>query len=203
MPAIKTRYGCPIAGCGAQIIAENRILKCSANSAHAWNDVAVFQGLNPQVKYEEAKPPVVAQTNHVKVEVTVPPRVKQALEAKFGTTSSSTIAGILGMMAEGDVMIVPESDLQRMKERFGKKPESSAELFGLLYSLSMDLETANLIADQARKDVQAYEGRNPNSVLIDLGSLYGTVVEKARDQKEPVKVWVERNLKVAVENSWF
>ena len=83
MPAIKTRYGCPIAGCGAQIIAENRILKCSANPAHAWNDVAVFQGLNPQVKYEEAKPPVVAQTNHVKVEVTVPPRVKQALEAKF------------------------------------------------------------------------------------------------------------------------
>ena len=201
MPIVKLRYACP--SCGAQMQAENRQLICSANRSHSWNDVAVFQSLNPAVKYEEAKPPVVAQTNHVKVEVTVPPRVKQGLEAKFGTTASSTIAGILGMLSEGDVMIVPESDLHRMKERFGKRPESSGELFGLLYSLSMDLETANLIASNAQKDVQAYEGRNPNSVLIDLGSLYGTVVTKAREQNEPVKAWVERNLKVAIENSWF
>ena len=203
MPTVKTRFGCPIPGCGAQIVAANRQLVCSANSNHSWNDIAAFQGLNPQVKYEEAKPPVVVQTNHVKVEVTVPPRVKQALEEKYGNASSSTIAGILGMLAEGEIMIVPESDLQRMKERFGKKPESSAELFGLMYSQSMDLETANLIAINAQKDVQAYEGRNPNSVLIDLGALYGQVIEKAREQNEPVKIWLERNLKTAIENSWF
>ena len=202
MPQIvKLRYACP--SCGAQMQAFNRQLTCSVNSNHTWNDIAVFQSLNPQVKYEEAKPPVVVQAKHVKVEVTVPPMVKQGLEEKFGNTSSSTIAGVLGMLAEGEVLIVPESDLQRMKERFGKRPESSAELFGLLYSLSMDLETANLIAGNAQKDLQAYEGRNPNSVLIDLGALYGPVVEKARDQNEPVKVWIERNLKTAIENSWF
>jgi hypothetical protein len=129
--------------------------------------------------------------------------VKQGLEAKFGNTSSSTIAGILGMLSEGEILIIPESDLQRMKERFGKRPESSTELFGLMYSQSMDLETANLVATNAQKDVQAYEGRNPNSVLIDLGPLYGTVIEKAREQNEPVKIWIERNLKTAIENSWF
>ena len=107
------------------------------------------------------------------------------------------------MLADGEVMIVPESDLQRMKERFGKKPESAAELFGLMYSLFMDLETANLVAINAQKDVQAYEGRNPNSVLVDLGPLYGTVMEKARDQNETAKMWIERNLKTAVENNWF
>lgn len=201
MSVIKTRWACP--SCGAQINAENRQFICSANRNHSWNDVAVFQSLNPAVKYEEAKPPVVVQANHVKVEVTVPPRVKQGLEAKFGSTSASTIAGVLGMLAEGEILIVPESDLQRMKERFGKRPESSGELFGLLYSLSMDLETANLIASNAQKEVQAYEGRNPNSVLIDLGALYGPVVEKARDQNEPMKNWIERNLKTAIENSWF
>jgi hypothetical protein len=168
-----------------------------------WNDLAVFQGLNPAVKYEEDKPPVAPQPNHVKVEVTVPPRVKQALEEKFGSTSASTIAGVLAMLAEGEVLIVPESDLQRMKERFGKRPESSGELFGLLYSLSMDLETEKLVATNAQKDVQAYEGRNPNSVLVDLGALYGPVLEKARDQNETAKMWLERNLKNAIENNWF
>ena len=204
MPKIvKLRYACPILGCGAQMQAFDRKLVCSANNAHAWNDIATFQSLNPAVKYEEATPPVVAQPNHVKIEVTVPPRVKQGLEAKFGNTSSSTIAGILGMLSEGEILIIPESDLQRMKERFGKRPESSTELFGLMYSQSMDLETANLVATNAQKDVQAYEGRNPNSVLIDLGPLYGTVIEKAREQNEPVKIWIERNLKTAIENSWF
>jgi len=204
MPKIvKTRYACPAPGCGAQIQAESGQLVWPANSNHRWNDIATFMGLNPQVKYEEAKPPVVAQTNYVKVEVSVPPRVKQGLETRFGSTSSSTIAGVLGMLAEGEILIVPETDLQRMKEKLGKRPESSAELFGLIFNLSMELETANLIAANAQKDVQAYEGRNPNSVLIDLGALYGPVLEKARDQNETAKMWLERNLKTAVENNWF
>ena len=159
--------------------------------------------LNPAVKYEESKPPVVVQANHVKVEVTVPPRVKQGLEAKFGSTSASTIAGVLGMLAEGEVLIIPETDLQRIKEKLGKRPESSGELFGLIYNLSMELETANLVTENARKDLQAYEGRNPNSVLVDLGNLYGPVLEKARDQNETAKMWIERNLRTAIENSWF
>ena len=49
----------------------------------------------------------------------------------------------------------------------------------------------------------AYEGRNPNSVLMDLGALYGPVLEKARDQNETAKMWLERNLKTAIENNWF
>ena len=155
------------------------------------------------MKYEESKPPIVNQPNYVKVEVTVPPLVKQGLEAKFGSTSSSTIAGVLGMLAEGEILIIPETDLQRIKEKLGKRPESSGELFGLIYNLTMELETAKLISDNAQKDVQAYEGRNPNSVLIDLGSLYGQVLEKARDQNETAKMWLERSLKTAIENSWF
>lgn len=201
MPIVKTRYACP--SCGAQVNAEHRKLVCSANSTHSWNDTAAFLGLNPAVKYEESKPPVAPQPNHVKVEVTVPPRVKQGLEAKFGSTSDSTIAGVLGMLSEGDILIVPESDLQRMKELLGKRPESSSEMFGLVYNLSMELETAKLIADEAKKDVAIYEGRNPGAVLVNMGPLYGAVVEKARDQNETAKMWIERNLRTAIENNWF
>jgi hypothetical protein len=198
---VKTRYAC--VHCGAQINAENRQLICSANRSHSWNDVAAFMALNPQVKYEESKPPIVNQPNHVKVEVTVPPRVKQGLESKFGTTSSSTIAGILGMLSEGEVLIVPEADLQRMKELLGKRPESAAEMFGLIYNLSMELETAKLVADEAKKDIAIYEGRNPGAVVVQLGPLYGTVVEKARDQGETAKLYVERVVKTVVDNNWL
>jgi hypothetical protein len=176
---------------------------CSANSSHSWNDTAAFLGLNPQVKYEESKPIVMTQPNHVKVEVTVPPRVKQGLEAKFGSTSDSTIAGVLGMLSEGEILIVPEADIQRMKEVLGKRPESAAEMFGMIYNLSMELETAKLIADEAKKDVAIYEGRNPGAVLVNMGPLYGSVVEKARDQNETAKMWIERNLRTAIENNWF
>ena len=201
MPTVKTRYACP--SCSAQIVAENRQLICSANRSHSWNDIATFMGLNPQVKYEESKPPVVVQQNHVKVEVTVPPRVKAGLEAKFGNASSSTIAGVLDMLSEGEVLIIPESDLQRIKEKFGKRPESSGELFGLIYNLTMELETEKLIAEEAKKDVAIYEGRNPGAVLVNLGPLYGPVMEKARDQNETAKMFLERSLKMALENNWF
>jgi len=199
--ATKTKYACP--SCGGQIIAGNHRLECSTNSAHVWTDIAVFMALNPAEKYEESKPPVAPQINRVEMKVSVLPRVKQGLDARFGSTAESAIAEVLGMLSEGEIMIIPESDLQRMKERFGKKPESSGELFSLMYSLSMDLETEKLTAESARKDLLAYEGRNPNSVLIDLGALYGAVLEKARDQGETAKMFLERSLKTALENNWF
>ncbi len=201
MPIVKTRYACPT--CSAQVNAENRQLVCSANRSHSWNDTAAFLGMNPQVKYEESKPPVAPQPNHVKVEVTVPPRVKQALEAKFGSASDSTIAGVLSMLAEGEVLIVPETDLQRMKELLGKRPDSASEMFGLIYNLSMELDTAKLVADEAKKDVAIYEGRNPGAVLINMGALYGPIMEKARDQNETAKMFLERSLRTAIENNWF
>ena len=199
--ATKTKYACPT--CGAQIIAGNHKLECSANGTHVWTDIAVFMGLNPAMKYEESKPPMAPQTNHVKVETSVPQKVKEQFEAKFGDRANATLSGFVQMITEGEVLVVPESDLQRIKERFGKRPESSGELFGILYSLSMDLETEKLTSENARKDLLAYEGRNPNSVLIDLGPLYGAVLEKARDQGETAKMFLERSLKTALENNWF
>lgn len=76
-------------------------------------------------------------------------------------------------------------------------------MFGLIYNLSMELDTAKLVADEAKKDVAIYEGRNPGAVLINMGALYGPIMEKAQDQNETAKMWLERNLKTAIENNWF
>lgn len=201
MPVVKTRYACP--NCDAQINAENRQLICSVNRSHSWNDIQTFMDLKPKVKYEESKPPIMNQPAYVKVEVSVPPMVKQRLEEKFGNTSSSTIAGILGMLAEGDVMIIPATDLDRMKEKFGKRPESSAELFGIVYSLSMDLETEKLVAENAKKELVAWEGRSFGSVIVDLGKHFQRTVEKARGENLPLKLWLEQRVNNALENNWF
>jgi hypothetical protein len=201
MPIIKTRYACPT--CHSQINAENHILVCSKNRTHTWNDLAEFMSLRPKKWYEEAKPTIMVQPNWVKVEVSVPPRIKTALEDKYGNTANATIAGVLGMLAEGEILIVPETDLNRIKEKFGKKPESSGELFGMIYNLTMELDTAKMISDEAKKNVDIYEGKNPSGVLVNMGQLYGQIVEKAKDQGETVKMWLERNLKNAIENNWF
>jgi hypothetical protein len=107
------------------------------------------------------------------------------------------------MLSEGEILMIPESDLQRIKEKLGKRPESSSELFGLIYNLTMELETAKLVADEAKKDVAIYEGRNPGAVLINLGALFGPVTEKARDQGETAKMFCERVVKHVIENNWM
>jgi hypothetical protein len=201
MPVVKTRYACPT--CDAQIIAENRKLVCSVNSQHSWNDIATFMGLGPKVKYEEAKPIVAPQANHVKVELTLPPRIRQGLEAKFGSTHSGKIAETLGFLADGDVMLIPAADLDRIKERLGKRPESSGELFGLIYNLSMELETEKLIAENSQKELAAWEGRSHGTVIVDLGKNFQAASEKARGENMPLKMWLEDRVKNALDNSWF
>lgn len=201
MPVKKTNFGCP--DCGAQIVAENRQLRCSANSAHNWNDIDTFMRRGPKVMYEGDKPPVAPQTSYVKIELSLPPRIKQGLEAKYGSTHSGKIAETLGYLSEGDVLLIPQSDLQRIKERLGRMPENSGDLFGMIYSLSMDVENEKLAKETAEKDLKAYEGRSVGTVMVELGSIYPTVVEKARDSNIPLKMYVENCLKVAFENGWF
>lgn len=201
MPVVKTNYSCPT--CDAQVVAENRKLVCSSNPLHTWNDIQTFMALGPKIKYEGTKPPVAPQPNHLKFEVSVPPRVKSGLDAKFGARSNETIAGVLEMLSEGEVLIIPASDLSRLKERLGKQPESSGELFGLVYNLGMELETEKLKAENAEKDLKAYEGRSLGCVVVDFGKNYQAAIEKARDRNLPLKLFAEECLRTGLENGWF
>jgi hypothetical protein len=155
------------------------------------------------MKYDVAAPVVAVQQNHIKFEVSVPPRVKTALESRFGARVLETVAATLAMLSEGDVLIIPDSDLQRMKERLGKKPESSGELFGLIYNVGMELESAQLARDNAEKDLKAYEGRAYGMSVIDLGKNFQNANERARAENLPLKIWLEQRVANALENNWF
>lgn len=201
MPEVRTEYGCPL--CQAQIVASSGSLQCSKDPGHRWNDTAEFIKAGPKKLFTVAAATFAPQTSHVPVKVLIPMGVKQALESKLGDKMDATVAGVLAMMAEGEILMIPESDLQRYKERLGKRPESASELFGMVYALSLQAEDAKLEATNARQDIKAYEGLAPGRVVIDLGDQFQPTMEKARSAEEPLKVFVERNLRTALENNWF
>ena len=202
-----TEYGCP--ACPkenpGQINYSSGSITCSLNPAHRWNDSMEFAKLQPVKKFTVAPPKFAAQTNHVKMEAMVPLGVKQALETRWAGKLEATVGGVLTMLSEGECLIVPKSDLQRMKERLGKIPESSSELFGLIYALGEAANDAKSEAAAAQQDLAAYKGLSRTSVVINLGDQYSAAADKARSQEppEPIEIFLNRNLKNALSENWF
>lgn len=210
MPQIKTGYACPKCrevGQKNEIVASDRQLMCSGNSDHKWSDILEFQSLRPTLEFAAAPPPPAAQTGHTKwtLNVSLPINHKTSVEAKLGPKLEPTVAGILSMMAEGDVMIVPAGDLQRLKQigSIGKIPQSSSELVGMIYAADLQKQEAVDNERLAQAEVLAYEGRNRNLLVIDLGEHRTYADQKAKDENMPTKVWVEQMMKNAIANNWF
>jgi hypothetical protein len=201
-----TEYCCPLCPSNdpGQIHWGQGAITCQKNPAHVWRDVAEFAQLKPEKKFKVEQAKMPPQENHVKMTVMVPLGVKQKLETQWVGNLEETVAGVLTMMSEGESLMVPKSDLQRMKERLGKVPESSAELFGLIYALGLQKDEAVDEAAAVRQDLAAYEGMNKGSVVVNLGDNFGTAQEKARSQEppEPLKVFCERVLRTAISENW-
>jgi len=111
--------------------------------------------------------------------------------------------GILWQMIEGDSMVIPESDVQRLAERLGKRPDNSSELVGLVYSSVCTADDAKAERDVAVKDLKAYEGMSVGRVVVDLEDVYLTAQEKAKDAELPLKVWVQRTIVNGLRDNWF
>jgi hypothetical protein len=207
MSNVATEFGCPTcrdAGVTSQIIASGgNSLVCSTNSTHRWVDRLEFVQLRPAMAFTVSAPPPTQQTGHTKIQVSLPIGHAQTLAAKLGPKLEPTVAGILSMLAEGEVMILPAGDLQRIKQILGKMPDSSSELFGMIYALDLREKEAKSDVEQARKEVAAYEGRNREFVLLDIGGFRDAIEKRAQDDSLPVKLYLERFLKNAVENSWL
>jgi hypothetical protein len=209
MPPRKLEYSCPIckqqSGATNQIMASDMRLVCTANPSHAWSDTQSFLDLQPTMEFKVAAQVFAPQQGHVEVKVLIPPRVKDALELKWGARLNPTVAGVLEVLAEGEALMLSQGDVEKLKlsEFLGSKPGSSAELCGQVYALRQEITEAKNEAENARKDVAAYENHSPGRVVIDISSFQQGAVEKARDANMPVKIWIETNLKNAIENSWF
>lgn len=210
MPEIPTGYGCPICrqtGARSEIVASERRLVCRVNPNHQWVDTMEFQKLRPTLEFAIAPAAPAPQQGHTKwaLNVSLPPTHRQAVEAKLGPNLEVTIAGILSMMAEGDVMLIPSGDLQRMKQipSIGKIPQSAGELVGMIYAADLQKQEAVDNERRAQEEVQAYEGRNRQLLVIDLGEHRQYADAKAKDENMPTKTWVEMQMKNAIANNWF
>jgi hypothetical protein len=208
MPPIKLEYSCPSCeaqtGAISQMMASDRQLVCTVNPAHKWDDTQAFLQLKPKMTFSNPKP-ITQQFNQVEVKLLIPPRVKDALDRRWGDKFNVTVAGVLEMVSEGDVLVVASADLDKLKmaEFLGSKPSSSPELCGMIFALRQEVTEAKNEVENARKDVAAYESHSPGRIVIDAAPFLEAAREKAKDENMPLKIWIEQKLKFALENSWF
>ena len=209
MPTLKTEFACPLCkkstGKSVQILASEGRLSCPENSNHRWADTAAFYADGPQMEFKvgPAKfPPVEGQTP---ITLKIPLRIKEALDKRYGGDASPQFASVLLALTEGEPMIIPQSDVERLRDRLGATPKNSSELVGLIYAMICQVDEAKATADEAIKDLKAYEGLSRGRVVVDLGDQFESAAAKAKDSEPPMPVglYVQRMVKTALENNWF
>lgn len=206
MPLVE--YSCPRckpAGIMVQLSAGPGGIVCPHNSSHHWVDTASFYAEKPSMDFPVQIAGNLPQGNHEPVTITLPRRIKEAFEAKYGSRASATMASLATQLVEGDVMVVGATDLERLgrAELLGRAPQSSSELVGMVYDLKMQVDEARAIAANAASDLKAYEGTNPGAVIVGLGDSLGAARERAKDANLPLKIFIERCIRDGLENNWF
>lgn len=209
MPVFKTEFSCPRCkketGQTNQISAAEGRLICPANPNHKWIDTAAFYADGPQMEFKvgPAKfPPVEGQTPYT---LKIPLRLKTELEKRWGAEEavSAKVADVLLQMVDGDVMLVGQTDMNRLFERLGSKFTNSSELVGIVYAKMCEVDEAKGERDSAIEDLKAYESRSIGRVVIDLGTQFEAAKAKANDADMPLKEWVQTQLMNGIENNWF
>ena len=208
MPVLKTEFACPRCkretGKSVQIMAAEGRLTCPENSNHRWEDTGAFYADGPQMEFKvgPAKfPPVEGQTP---VTIKIPQRIKDLLDQQWGPEKLNTeIATLLLHLSEGPVMVVSQVDRDRIDAKLGRKSRDSSELYGNIYAMMSAVEEANAAKEEMARDLQAYESRSPGRVVVDLGDQYAATVEKAKSAEQPLSLFIQTNLNVALSNNWF
>lgn len=206
MPVVKSEYSCPRCkklGQTNQIIANAGQLQCSVNGEHTWLDTMEFFSEGPKMEFKVEQPKALPQDNYEPITVSVPIGLKGALEAKYGDKAMATLGSVLLQMIEGEGMHIVELDLERIAAKLGAQPRNSSELYGMIYAKCEEIADLKLIADNASKDLKAYENMSPGRVIVDLGDQFANAQDKARGAELPVKLWIERALRNGLENNWF
>lgn len=209
MPIFKTEFSCPKCkretGKANQISAAEGRLICPVNSNHKWDDTAAFYADGPIMEFKvgPAKfPPVEGQTP---ITLKIPLRIKTELAARWGDEDkvAAKISDVLLQLADGDVMVVGQTDMNRLFDRLGHKFANSSELVGVVYAKMCEVDDAKAEAAAATEDLKAYESRSPGRVVVDLGENLSVAQSKAKDAETPLKIWLEDRLRTALTENWF
>jgi hypothetical protein len=208
MPLIKSEYGCPIckrAGVKSQIFANLGELLCEKDGTHKWSDTQSFYAEQPTMDFALSKPQALPQQNYVNAQLSVPPGLIDTLRAKYGDKTEATMVSILMQMVEGDILIVGQTDLDRIASRLGKVPENSSELYGMIYAKTEEVLEAKQMAEAAAADLKAYEGLSPGRVVVDLGDQFAEAKVRAANAEppEPLAYWVAKKIRDGIRDNWF
>ena len=208
MPVLKTEFACALCektGKQVQILDSEGKLICPENPAHKWTDTADFYASGAQMRFKvgPAKfPPVEGMTP---ITLKIPLRIKTELEKNWGTDEavSAKVSDVLLQLVDGDVMIVGQTDMNRLFERLGQKFANSSELVGMVYAKMCEVDELRGERDSAVEDLKAYESRSPGRIVVDLGDQFSAAQSKAKDAETPLKMWIESQLRNGLENNWF
>lgn len=212
MPLIRTEFSCPTCkqrtgGDGKpilkRILANAGELVCEGDGTHKWPSIDQFFAAGPTVDFQPEVYKGLPQENTAPLTLTLPVALKAALTDKFGQKLSATVTGILASLLEGEAMMIPKSDIDRITARLGAVPKNSGELFGLIFSKTCDVENLQAERDEAVKNLQAYQNFSPGRIVINLGPQLATAEGKAKDASLPTPIWVERQVINALESNWF
>lgn len=203
----RSEFSCPrckMIGVKSQILAGAGRLSCEVNPTdHYWVDTQTFYSEKPVMEYEPNVPKNLPQQGHSTMTVSLPIGMEQALSAKYGDKVNNTVASILQQMLEGEVLVIGQTDYNRLAGHLGKNPSSTGELVGMVYALKESVVEKEQIATAAAADLKAYEGISPGRVVVDLGDQLQNCIDRAKDAELPLKLFVERKFREGIENNWF
>lgn len=207
MPTYKSEFACPKCkketGKSVQILASEGFLTCPDNSNHRWVDTAAFYADGPTKEFKVAPPSFPKVEGQTPITLTIPLRVKEELDKRWGGNLNAQVATVLLQMADGAPLLIGQEDVNRLRDRLGKTPADSSDLVGMVYAKICEVDDLKLERDEAVKDLKAYEGMSRGRVVVDLGDQYEAAVGKAKDQELPVGAFVNRMVRTALENNWF
>lgn len=209
MPVLKTEFSCPRCkretGQTNQISAAEGRLMCPINSNHRWDDTAAFYADGPQMEFKVGPAKFPSPEGQTTITLKIPQRIKDALDGRYATGLESVVANVLLQLVDGDVMVVGETDKNRLFERLGQKFTNSSELVGVVWAKMCEVDEAKAEAQAATEDLKAYENRSPGRIVVDLGDEYEPAKERAKNSEPPMplKMFIEEKLRMALKENWF
>lgn len=207
MPHVRSGYSCPTCkhktGDLNEIIADGGKFVCAKFPDHVWADPSDFLDARPTMDFAQEKPKPAPQQNHTNINISIPVPILNAIQSRYGEKLNATIAGLLSIMAEGEVMIVSDTDTQRLGQRLREKPKNAAHLIGMIFSIQSELDEAKRTKNEAIEQLKAYETMSPGKVVVDLGANLNYAADRAKVDGKPLKPWLDRQIATALENAWW
>jgi len=170
-----TGWACPI--CDQNKITSHLMTRVGGIGAycgngHTFNDMEQLKNSHPRT-LPVPKPIPKPQEGHEEIRVSVPSKVRQDLQAKFGNTLPENVGAVLRAVVDPRTIIVSGLDVQQIESWTKLTILDAGTLKGAIYSLTMDLK-------QAKENLASLEAtRNGKGITVNLDGLEEAIQQRA------------------------